>query len=160
MRPSTRANPTADAKRSSRWPSGGDSVSRRVAILGATGLVGQTMLRMLEERGFPVEAPRLLASEADGRSLPFRGRTLPIERVEAGAFEGIDLALFAVSNPVSEQWAGPARAAGASVIDNSSAYRYHDDVPLVVPEINGALLAARPTLIANPNCSTAAVVMA
>jgi aspartate-semialdehyde dehydrogenase len=135
-------------------------VSRRVAILGATGLVGQAMLRVLEQRDFPTEAPLLLASEANGRFLRFRGRDLPIEAVRPESFHGIEIALFAVGNIVSEQWVGPARAAGARVVDNSSAFRYHDEVPLVVPEVNGALLEPGPTLVANPNCSTIAIVMA
>jgi aspartate-semialdehyde dehydrogenase len=80
--------------------------------------------------------------------------------VSAGSFEGVDLALFASANAVSQEWAGPAQTAGARVVDNSSAFRYHDEIPLVVPEINGALLDARPTLVANPNCSTIAIVMA
>jgi aspartate-semialdehyde dehydrogenase len=79
--------------------------------------------------------------------------------VTPSGFEGVDLALFAVKNDLAKQWAPVAQAAGVTVIDYSSAYRYDPDVPLVVPEINGALLEARPTLIANPNCSTAAVVM-
>ena len=135
-------------------------MSRRVAILGATGLVGQAMLRVLEEREFPTEAPRLLASDGNRRALRFRGRALPVEAVGDGAFAGIELAFFAVGNAVSEQWAEPARTAGARVVDNSSAFRYHDEVPLVVPEVNGALLDSGPTLVANPNCSTIAIVMA
>src|SRR5438094_583804 len=131
--------------------SGSSGVSRRVAILGATGLVGRTMLEILEQRDFPVETPRLFASDrAPDRSMRFRGRDIPVEPVGSRAFDGIDLALFASKNDVSEQWAGPAQAAGAMVVDNSSAFRYHDDVPLVVPEINGRLLDARPTLVANP----------
>jgi len=132
----------------------------RVAILGATGLVGRTMLALLEERGFPVERPRLLASDrSPSRTLRFRGAELPVEPVTREAFDGIDLALFASTNSVSEEWAPLARAAGARVIDNSSAYRYHPDVPLVVPEINARELESRPTLIANPNCSTIAIVL-
>jgi aspartate-semialdehyde dehydrogenase len=134
-------------------------MTRRVAVLGATGLVGRTLLRLLETRSFPTETPRLLGSEA-GRTLPWRGRLVPVEAVSERSFDDIDLALFAVANPLAERWAPVARAAGATVIDNSSAHRYHADVPLVVPEINGALLESRPTLIANPNCSTAAIVMA
>jgi aspartate-semialdehyde dehydrogenase len=84
----------------------------------------------------------------------------PGQAASERSFDDIDLALFAVSNPLSERWAPLARAAGTTVIDNSSAFRYHADVPLIVPEINGALLESRPTLIANPNCSTAAIVMA
>jgi aspartate-semialdehyde dehydrogenase len=135
-------------------------VNRRVAILGATGLVGRTMLRVLEERGFPVDRPRLLASDrAEGRTIPFRGAELPVEAVGPASFDGIDVALFASANPISLEWAPRARAAGASVVDNSSAFRYDDAVPLVVPEVNGGLLDARPTLVANPNCSTIAIVL-
>lgn len=136
-------------------------MSRGVAIFGATGLVGRTMLALLEARDFPLERLRLIASDrAEGRAMRFRGAEVPVESVSAAAFDGVDLALFAVPNALSEQWAGPARAAGARVIDNSSAFRYHADVPLVVPEINGALLESRPTLVANPNCSAIGLVMA
>ncbi len=136
-------------------------MSRRVAILGATGLVGQTMLRILEARRFEVGSLRLLASDAGaGRSLRFHEASIEVQPVRADSFAGIDLALFAVANAVSEEWAPIAEAAGARVIDNSSAFRYHERVPLVVPEINGALLDPRATLIANPNCSTIAIVMA
>uniref|UniRef100_A0A832MJI1 Aspartate-semialdehyde dehydrogenase n=1 Tax=Eiseniibacteriota bacterium TaxID=2212470 RepID=A0A832MJI1_UNCEI len=134
-------------------------MTRRVAILGATGLVGRTMLQVLEERSFPCEDVRLLASEGGRRAL-FRGREVPIEAVGERSFEGVDLALFAVANDLARRWAPVARAAGAVVVDNSSAHRYEDDVPLVVPEVNGHLLEARPTLVANPNCSTIAVVVA
>ncbi len=134
-------------------------MTRRVALLGATGLVGRTMLRLLEPRGWCDDAPRLLASEG-GRTLEFRGRSLPVEAVSPHAFEGADLALFAVANPLALEWAKVAVASGALVVDNSSAHRYDPDVPLVVPEVNGALLDARPRLVANPNCSTAAIVVA
>ena len=135
-------------------------MSRRVAILGATGLVGQTMLRVLEQRDFPTDAPRLLASEASGRTLRFRGRDLAVEAVGPGAFDGIEIALFAVTNAIAEQWAPAAQAAGARVVDNSSAFRYVDSIPLVVPEVNGTVLESQPPLVANPNCSTIALVMA
>jgi len=132
----------------------------RVAILGATGLVGRAMLAVLEQRGFPVERPRLLASERSAsRTLRFRGAELAVEPVAADAFRDIDVALFASANPVSLEWAPRARAAGAKVIDNSSAFRYDPAVPLVVPEVNGDLLQAQPGLIANPNCSTIAIVL-
>jgi aspartate-semialdehyde dehydrogenase len=134
-------------------------MTRRLAILGATGLVGRTMLRILEERSFPCDAPRLLASEG-GRDATFRGASLPVEVVSEAAFAGVDVALFAVSNDLAARWAPLARAAGATVVDNSSAHRYDPDVPLVVPEVNGQLLESRPTLVANPNCSTIAIVVA
>jgi aspartate-semialdehyde dehydrogenase len=135
-------------------------MNRGVAILGATGLVGRTMLALLEQRDFPASSVRLLASEGAGRTARFRGADLAIEPVGDASFEGIDIALFAVPNAQAECWAHRARSRGARVIDNSSAFRYHADVPLVVPEINGALLDRRPTLIANPNCSTIGLVMA
>jgi aspartate-semialdehyde dehydrogenase len=135
-------------------------MSRRVAILGATGLVGQTMLELLQEREFPVSEPVLLASDRPSRpTLGFRGRTLPVGPVRPESFDGVEIALFATENAVSERWAPIAQAAGARVVDNSSAFRYADPVPLVVPEVNGERLAARPTLVANPNCSTIALVM-
>jgi aspartate-semialdehyde dehydrogenase len=136
-------------------------MSLRLGLLGATGLVGRTMLAVLAERGFPVDEPRLLASgRGDERALRFRDRDLPVVPVSAAALAGLDVVLSAVSNPLAEEWVPVARDAGAVVVDNSSAFRYHDDVPLVVPEVNGALLAARPRLVANPNCSTIGIVMA
>lgn len=136
-------------------------MSRTLAILGASGLVGRTMLAILEERAFPLERLRLLASpRAAGRTLRFRGADLPVEPVGPDAFRDVAIALFAVKNPIAQQWAPVAQAAGACVIDNSSAYRYDDRVPLVVPEVNGHLLDARPTLVANPNCSAAPLVVA
>jgi len=136
-------------------------MTHRLVVLGATGLVGRTMLELIEARGFPTARPRLLASDRSaGRTMPWAGSRLPVEPVDEASFAGATVALFAGGNDVSRRWAPVARAAGAVVIDNSSAFRYDDDVPLVVPEINGDLLAARPTLIANPNCSTIAIVMA
>lgn len=136
-------------------------MSRTVAILGATGLVGRSMLAMLEERAFPCDSLRLLASpRSAGVTLTFRGLPIVVEPVSQLAFAGVAIALFAVKNPIAQQWAGIARAAGAVVIDNSSAYRYDEAVPLVVPEVNGHLLDAHPTLIANPNCSAAPLVLA
>jgi aspartate-semialdehyde dehydrogenase len=119
------------------------------------------MLGLLEERAFPLGALRLLASPGQGgRTLRFRGADVPVEPVSEAGFDGVNVALFAVKNPLAQRWAPVARAAGAVVIDNSSAYRYDDDVPLVVPEVNGDLLDSRPTLVANPNCSAAPVVLA
>ncbi len=136
-------------------------MSSSVIVLGATGLVGRTMLRILEERDFPVRQLRPLASERGGaRSVDFRGDALAVEPVTAAAFTGADLALFACSHAVSRQWVPVARAAGVTVVDNSSAFRYEDEVPLVVPEVNGSLLATHPSLVANPNCSTIAIAVA
>src|SRR5437899_12999216 len=119
----------------------------RVAVLGATGLVGRKMLELLEARGFPIAEAVLLASDRGGaRVLPFRGRAVPVQAVSAAAFAGVDFALFASANAVSQQWAPPAQAAGSCVVDNSSAFRYDAAVPLVVPEVTGSLLEARPTL--------------
>jgi aspartate-semialdehyde dehydrogenase len=136
-------------------------MSGRVAILGATGMVGTTALRLMEEREVPCDELRLLASERDDpRTLEFRGRPHPVLPVSDEAFRGVDWALFMCANAVSTQWAPRAVAAGASVIDNSSAFRYDDAVPLVVPEVNAELLDPLPRLVANPNCSTIAIALA
>jgi aspartate-semialdehyde dehydrogenase len=133
----------------------------RVAVLGATGLVGRTALRILEERRFPLSELRALAGERpEGRTVPFAGRDVPVRAVSEDAFAGVDLAIFAVANDLAKRWAPVAVAAGARVVDNSSAHRYDDAVPLVVPEVNAHRLADAPTLVANPNCSTIAVVLA
>jgi len=133
----------------------------RVAVLGATGLVGRTTLRILEERRFELSELRPLASERSAdRTLPFAGDELAVRPVSDEAFAGIDLAIFACANDVSRRWAPVARAAGARVVDNSSAFRYDDAVPLVVPEVNGERLDDGPALVANPNCSTIAIVLA
>lgn len=140
----------------------------RTAILGATGLVGRAMLALLATRPWCEGPPRLLAGpRSAGSVLPFRGRSLPV-RAAGGEddFAGVDLALFSAGAAASRQHAPRAVAAGVQVIDNSSAYRLEPDAPLVVPEINGDLLArdgaARTTgrVIANPNCSTIQVALA
>ena len=102
-------------------------------VLGATGLVGRTLVALLEERRFPVAELRLLATEGGGRSASFRGASVPIEAVRPQAFEGADLALFACTNDVSTRWAKVAREHGVRVVDYSSAFRYEQSVPLVVP---------------------------
>jgi len=128
-------------------------VTRTVAILGATGLVGRTTIGILEERAFALDELRLLASDRSGaRSLVFRGRDVPVQPVSAAAFAGVSLALFATAAELSRQWAPVARDAGARVVDYSSAFRMDPAVPLVVPEVNGELLDAGPTLVANGNC--------
>lgn len=138
--------------------------SCRVAILGATGLVGRTMLHVLEERNFPATDIVPLASPRSvGQSVTFKGRDYPIQAVSAEAFEGVDIALFSAGATASREWAPVAAAAGAVVIDNSSAYRMDAGVPLVVPEVNPeAMFTAEGKpypIIANPNCSTIQMVV-
>lgn len=133
----------------------------RVAILGATGAVGQELIRVLEERAFPVASLRLLATaRSAGRTLEFRGEAIGVEPVGPGAFREVDLAFFSAGASVSREYAPVAVEAGATVIDNSSAFRMEPEIPLVVPEVNGHLLESGPRLIANPNCSTAILVVA
>jgi aspartate-semialdehyde dehydrogenase len=124
------------------------------AILGTTGAVGQEFLTILEQRGTLMRGLRLLASPRSvGRTMTFRGESLPVEAVGPRSFEGVDVALFSAGASVSREWAETAVRAGARVIDNSSAFRMDPEVPLVIPEVNPeAIGEAR--LIANPNCST------
>ncbi|MDR2528494.1 MAG: aspartate-semialdehyde dehydrogenase [Synergistaceae bacterium] len=124
-----------------------------VAVFGATGAVGVEMVKILEERKFPVNSLRLLASRG-GRSMEWRGRPTPVEAVGPSSFEGIHTALFAVEGDVSREWAPVAARGGAVVIDNSSAFRMDPEVPLVVPEVNPEDIAHHKGIIANPNCST------
>jgi aspartate-semialdehyde dehydrogenase len=126
-----------------------------ISIVGATGLVGSEMLSVLEERDMPVESVRLLASkDSAGEVYKFRDTEAVVEELDEGSFEGVDYALFATSTELSTKFAPIAVKAGATVIDNSSAFRLQDDVPLVVPEINGDSVTEQTKLIANPNCST------
>jgi len=132
-----------------------------VAIAGATGAVGAELLRLLETREFPLESLRLLASERSaGRSLAFRGRSHRVELLSEDSFRGIDIAFFSAGGSRSRQFAPPAVAAGALVIDNSSAFRMDPAVPLVIPEINAADIRDHRGIIANPNCSTIVLLMA
>ena len=124
-----------------------------VAVFGATGVVGAEMIKILEERDFPVENLRLLASKG-GRRIKWRDRDVPVEGIDASSFDGIDIAFFAVEGDVSKEWAPIAVRSGAVVIDNSSAFRMDPEVPLVVPEVNGDDAAWHKGIIANPNCST------
>ncbi|MBP5972167.1 aspartate-semialdehyde dehydrogenase [Brasilonema sp. CT11] len=131
------------------------SKSYRVAILGSTGAVGQELLELLENRNFPVSDLRLLASERSaGRTLPFAGENLPVEAVSEKAFENVDLVLASAGGSISKTWAPKAVAAGAVVVDNSSAFRMNPEVPLVVPEVNPEAAANHKGIIANPNCTT------
>lgn len=134
-----------------------------VAIVGATGAVGEQMREVLDERQFPVGELRLLASERSvGQFLPFQNRQLPVEVLKANSFTGIDLGLFSAGGSVSTEFAPLAVAAGAVVVDNTSVFRMEPDIPLVVPEVNAKEIVNYKTrgIIANPNCSTIQLVVA
>jgi aspartate-semialdehyde dehydrogenase len=125
-----------------------------VAVVGSTGLVGRTMVAVLQERGFPVRELRPLASRSDGRTLAFGGREWPVGVATADAFEGVDIALFSAGGSVSRDLAPEAAKRGAVVVDNSSQWRMDPAVPLVVVGVNDADAEAHEGIIANPNCST------
>lgn len=132
-----------------------------VAIAGATGAVGAEFLRLLEKRDYPIAKLTLLASKRSvGRSLPFRGEEIPVQELTPGAFGGVDHAFFSAGASQSKAFARAAVDAGAVVIDNSSAFRYVDGIPLVVPEINPDDAFAHAGIIANPNCTTIVALMA
>lgn len=126
-----------------------------VGILGATGAVGREMMKVLEERSFPLGELRLLASARSvGKKITFKGQELEVKLAEAGAFEGLDIVLGAASNAIAKELAPDIVKAGAVFVDNSSAFRMCDDVPLVVPEINAEDVKKNKGIISNPNCST------
>ncbi|HEX6770248.1 MAG TPA: aspartate-semialdehyde dehydrogenase [Candidatus Binatia bacterium] len=134
-----------------------------VAIVGATGAVGEQMREVLDERQFPVGELRLLASQRSvGQFLPFQSRQLPVGVLNADSFKGIDIGLFSAGGSVSAEFAPLAVAAGAVVVDNTSVFRMEPDIPLVVPEVNAKEIANYKTrgIIANPNCSTIQMVVA
>jgi aspartate-semialdehyde dehydrogenase len=134
-----------------------------IAIVGATGAVGTEMLRVLEEREFPVKSLRLLASErSEGNFLEFAGEEIMVQKLTRDSFAGIDIALFSAGGDRSTAFCPIAAAAGAVCIDNSSVWRMDPDVPLVVPEVNPGDIAGytRKGIIANPNCSTIQMVVA
>ena len=127
----------------------------RVAILGATGAVGTELLELLETRNFPVEQLKLLASpRSAGKKLTFQGKSLTVEAVNEDSFKEIDLVLASAGGSSSKAWAKTIVASGAVMIDNSSAFRMDDSVPLVVPEINPEAAEHHQGIIANPNCTT------
>lgn len=133
---------------------------KNVAILGASGLVGRTMLKVLEERNFPINKLKLLASERSaGVEIDFKGNKYIVEAVNENSFDGFDIALFSPGKTASKQWAPVAANAGCVVIDNSSGWRMDKDVPLVVPEVNADVLKDYKGIIANPNCSTIQLVV-
>jgi len=129
--------------------------SYRVAVLGATGAVGTELIQLLDERNFPISDLVLLASpRSAGQMLPFRGKSVPVQAVGDRSFEQVDIVLASAGGSVSKAWAAKAVAAGAVVIDNSSAFRMDPQVPLVVPEINPDAANVHRGIIANPNCTT------
>lgn len=131
------------------------------AIVGATGLVGRTMIKVLEERRVPVGSLRLLSSaRSAGTRVRFNGKLITVEELTEDSFDGIDIALFSAGGGVSLRYAPIAARAGAVAIDNSSAWRMDRNVPLVVPEVNPHAIAHHRGIIANPNCSTIQLVVA
>ena len=137
-------------------------MTKVVAVVGATGVVGREMLRTLEARRFPAGRVLALASARSvGKKLPFRGGELEVMLAEPASFEGVDIALFSAGATAARELGPAAAARGAVVIDNSSAWRMDPEVPLVVPEVNMEAAAIRPKgIIANPNCSTSQMVVA
>jgi aspartate-semialdehyde dehydrogenase len=130
-----------------------------VAILGATGRVGQELLKVLEERNFPISELRLLASaRSKDQTITFRGKDYPVQEPSEEAFKGIDIVLSSAGESISKAFAPMAVAQGAVVIDNSNAFRMDPSVPLVVPEVNAKALHKHNGIIANPNCSTSQLV--
>lgn len=146
------------------------AASPTIAIVGATGAVGQEFLRVLEQRAFPIGGLKLLASaRSAGKTVEFKGKSIEIEELTEDSFQGVDLALFSAGGSISKKFAQTAVDAGAVVVDNSSAFRMTDGVPLVVPEVNpeaiteaniGLGQGQKPGIIANPNCSTIIMLLA
>jgi aspartate-semialdehyde dehydrogenase len=132
-----------------------------VAVVGATGAVGIEMIKTLEKRDFPVGRLTLLASARSvGKKFAFRGEAIPVQELTKASFGGIEIALFSAGGGISREYAPVAAQAGCVVVDNSSAFRMDDKVPLVVPEINAADVKWHKGIIANPNCTTAITLMA
>ncbi|AII47960.1 aspartate-semialdehyde dehydrogenase [Synechococcus sp. KORDI-52] len=133
----------------------------KVAVLGASGAVGHELLLLLEERSFPVGELKLLASaRSAGQTQVWNGSTLTVEEVSAQTFEGVDLVLASAGGSVSKRWREAITAAGAVMVDNSSAFRMEEGVPLVVPEVNPDAAFAHKGVIANPNCTTILLTLA
>jgi aspartate-semialdehyde dehydrogenase len=135
----------------------------RVAVVGATGLVGETMIRVLQERAFPVAELFALASNRSlGKSLEFRGQYSPVLELAGFDFSRADIALFSAGSETSAEYAPKAAAGGCVVIDNTAQFRYEEDIPLVIPEVNAHAIAQfrQRRIIANPNCSTIQMLVA
>jgi aspartate-semialdehyde dehydrogenase len=136
-------------------------MSKNIAIVGATGAVGQEFLHVLEKRNFPINKLKLLASpRSEGKLLTFKGEKIPVEVLKEDSFHDVDIALFSAGGSISKQYAPAAVAFGTIVVDNSSAFRMDPEVPLVVPEINPEDIKKHKGIIANPNCSTIIMLMA
>jgi aspartate-semialdehyde dehydrogenase len=132
-----------------------------VAVVGATGAVGIEMIKTLEKRNFPAGKLTLLASaRSAGKKLKFRGQDIAVQELTKESFKGVDIALFSAGGGISKEFAPVAAKAGCVVVDNSSAFRQDDAVPLVIPEINAADVKWHKGIIANPNCTTAITLMA
>lgn len=131
-----------------------------VAVVGVTGAVGQTTLKLLDERKFPVKALRVFASERSvGKTVTFKGETIRLGKLGPEAFKGVDIALFSAGSSQSKEYAPQAVKAGAVVVDKSSAFRMDPTVPLVVPEVNAHALKGHRGIVACPNCTTIVTVM-
>jgi aspartate-semialdehyde dehydrogenase len=137
--------------------------SLKVGVVGATGMVGQTFMNILQERNFPIAELRPFASENSlGKKISLQGQEWPVQVLKDGCFDGLDLVFFSSGDDISAEWAPKAVQAGAFAVDNSAAFRMHPEISLVVPEVNGHLLhqGMKPQIIANPNCSTIQLVVA
>src|SRR3954454_7715357 len=133
----------------------------RVAVVGATGAVGSTILGVMRERGFPADEIVPFASERSvGRRIDYGDQDLAVQALNDDSIQGFDIALFSAGGTRSGEWAPRFRDAGAVVVDNSSYWRMHDDVPLVVAEVNPEALSSHKGIVANPNCSTMQIVVA
>lgn len=133
-----------------------------IGVVGATGMVGEVFLQLLQERKFPVKTLRLFASDRSaGQTREFNGKSWKVETLAENGFDGLDLVFFSSGDDISKEWAPKAARAGAVAIDNSAAFRMDPEKLLIVPEVNGHLLQGRkPAVIANPNCSTIQLVVA
>lgn len=133
---------------------------KKIAVVGVTGMVGMAMLRILEERSFPVsELIPVASTRSEGRDIIFRGKKHRIVNISQAAEMKPDIAFFSAGSTVSREWAPVFADRGITVIDNSSAWRMHEDVPLIIPEINAGALSREHRIIANPNCSTIQLLM-
>ena len=134
----------------------------KIGVVGATGVVGEAFMQTLERRKFPVDELRPFASEkSEGLKVKSCGREWPVQNLHRSCFDGLDLVFFSSGDSISLEWAPKAVAAGAFAVDNSAAFRLNSDYALVVPEVNSNRLPPRnkPTIIANPNCSTIQLVV-